>query len=147
MKSVARSSERTEEIRFMLMRAPFEKRVQLAIELGGGVLGKAREGSYRTRSALSRASCAACCIRAITDRSERTSLPGADATTPSRRSIESRSPSHASMRRTGPAATSSHPCFNAMRHPAKLPLSTVDTYRGRSGCRFFVSYQLRRCPW
>jgi hypothetical protein len=54
MKSVARSSERTEEIRFVLMRAPFEKRVQLSIELGGGVLTKHAKGPIRLAQRVAR---------------------------------------------------------------------------------------------
>ena len=38
------------------------------------------------------------------------------------------------------------PSARATSAPARLPLSTVETYRGRSGARVRVSYQLRRCP-
>ena len=38
------------------------------------------------------------------------------------------------------------PSRRAMRQPRRLPLSTVDTYRGRRGAQVEVSYQLYRCP-
>ncbi len=35
-------------------------------------------------------------------------------------------------------------CFTAIRWPARLPLSTVEMYCGKSGSSVFVSYQLKK---
>ena len=39
-----------------------------------------------------------------------------------------------------------NPAASVSRWPARLPLSTVETYSGRSGSSVRVSYQLYRCP-
>ena len=62
--------------------------------------------------------------------------------TSSRASSVSSNPSQRAGPTTGVRASSRHACFTARRHPARFPLSTVETYRGNSGARSRVSYQL-----
>src|SRR5690606_11745557 len=47
----------------------------------------------------------------------------------------------------GTLETLSNPSSNTTRYPARLPLSTVDTYSGFRGRRVLVSYQLYICPF
>jgi hypothetical protein len=44
----------------------------------------------------------------------------------------------------GTPERSRHACLTASRCPARLPLSTVETYCGASGSSVRVSYQLRK---
>ena len=44
----------------------------------------------------------------------------------------------------GFCSSSSRPCASVMSAPARLPLSTVETYRGCNGARVDVSYQFRK---
>jgi hypothetical protein len=44
------------------------------------------------------------------------------------------------------SASPLRPARSVSRWPARLPLSTVETYPGRSGCSVRVSYQLNQCP-
>ena len=45
------------------------------------------------------------------------------------------------------AASSWKPLASTSKLPARLPLSTIDTYRGCNGASERVSYQLKKCPW
>src|SRR6185437_3118068 len=46
----------------------------------------------------------------------------------------------------GRCLSSRQACASASKCPARLPLSTAETYRGASGRRVAVSYQLKRWP-
>ena len=58
----------------------------------------------------------------------------------------SRMPCHNTGRTGGSEQISRQACFNVHREAARLPLSTVETNNGSSGCRVSVSYQLKRWP-
>ena len=71
---------------------------------------------------------------------------------PAARVVERRRPASRPARRTRPGGRSARPpipfspAASVSRWPARLPLSTVETYSGRSGSSVRVSYQLNRCP-
>ena len=69
-------------------------------------------------------------------------LPVAARTDSRTSSAASPIPASAAGPSTGPAIMSRHACPSAIRWPARLPLSTDDTYFGSSGRQSFVSYQL-----
>ena len=60
---------------------------------------------------------------------------------PSRPSV-SLKPSNSRAGRIGSSGSASSPARKVSRWPARLPLSTVETYSGGSGCSVCVSYQL-----
>ncbi len=66
--------------------------------------------------------------------------------TSSSRPNVSSSPSQVCQRRRGACNKARQPCPNVRRHAARLPLSTVETYRGGSGARLRVSYQFIKWP-
>ena len=47
----------------------------------------------------------------------------------------------------GWSASVVRPGARVSRWPARLPLSTAETYMGSSGARSAVSYQLYKWPW
>jgi len=61
-----------------------------------------------------------------------------------RRLAASRSPSSRCCSVCGFFSSSSRPCASVMSAPARLPLSTVETYRGCNAARVDVSYQFRK---
>ena len=147
MQPVDRGPQRTEQVRLVLVHPPLEERMDLAVELGGHLLAQHAKRLVRRRQVL------ACAVRrdlhASNHGSER-----ADVAAGSGRDDAIEEVDRVAQPLPGFAAKDGarsprrwHPCLSATRHPAKLPLSTVETYCGRSGWRFFVSYQLSRCPW
>ena len=59
---------------------------------------------------------------------------------------QSSSPSRHRRGRIGATINSRSPSLKTVRLAARLPLSTLDTYRGESGSMVCVSYQLKKCP-